>query len=223
MKLFKFAYSPYARKVQAVLDLMGVAYDAVEVSYGDRRELVAATGGYIQVPVFVDDAGQVITESRRICEELLVGEAATRLAPAPFEGPIWAYSDFCDGPLEDVLFRIATPLLVAQKATAEERALFVYVKERKFGSGCVERWTAEREVLMSQGRKLLAPTARTLAGQAFLFGAAPTLADAALYGNFAMLSAADRSLPDEFGTIFPTFMARFEERCRSTSAQRKAP
>ncbi len=118
VKLFKFSYSPYARKVQAILDLAGLGYDAVEVPYGDRRELVSVTGGYLQVPVLVDDAAKVWTDSRTICEQLLRGETAALLTPAPLEGPIWAYADFCDGPLEDILFRIATPLLVAKKIDA---------------------------------------------------------------------------------------------------------
>jgi len=220
MKLFKFDYSPYARKVQAVLDLMGAPYEAVEVPYGARRELVALTGGYLQVPVLVDEAGRVITESRRICEYLLEGDAARRLTPSPFEGPIWAYADFCDSPLEDVLFRVATPPLVAQKTTPEERALFVYIKERKFGSGCVERWATDREGLLAQGRKLLEPTARTLTVQPFLFGSEPTLADAALYGNFAMLAAADGNLIGQLGGVFPAFMGRLEAKCETRSARR---
>lgn len=217
MKLFKFAYSPYARKVQAVLDLLGAPYLAIEVPYGDRRELVAVTGGYLQVPVLVDDAGVAITESRRICEHLLTGEAASRLTPSPLEGPIWAYSDFCDGPLEDVLFRIATPDLVALKTTPEERALFVYIKERKFGGGCVERWRADRQVLLGQGRKLLEPTVRTLDAQPFLFGTMPTLADASLYGNLMMLAAADPDLPRLLGAPLPAFITSLEQHCRASS------
>jgi glutathione S-transferase len=47
MKLYRFRYSPYARKVQAVLDLMGAKYDTIEVPYSDRDELARLTGGYI--------------------------------------------------------------------------------------------------------------------------------------------------------------------------------
>lgn len=220
MKLFKFAYSPYARKVQAVLDLAGVSYEAIEVPYGDRSQLVAVTGGYLQVPVLVDAAGKVVIESRRICEQLLTGPAAMLLTPSPFEGPIWAYADFCDGPLEDVLFRIATPDLVRLKETAEERAMFVYIKERKFGAGCVERWLAERDSLLAQARKLLHPTLRTLEQQPFLFGQNPTLADAALYGNLAMLAAADPRLLDALGGGLAPFARRVDERCAATSAAR---
>ena len=41
------------------------------------------TGGYIYVPVLVDDAGKVFTESRDICEHLLAGAAGARLVPSP--------------------------------------------------------------------------------------------------------------------------------------------
>jgi glutathione S-transferase len=123
MKLYRFRYSPYARKVQVLLDLLGARYDLVEVPYSDRNEIARVTGGYIYVPVLVDDAGRVVTESRDICEHLLSGEAGARLVPAPLEGPIWAYADFVDGPLEDVLFRIASPAIRDAWPTAGDRAL----------------------------------------------------------------------------------------------------
>src|SRR5215831_18277783 len=107
MKLYRLRYSPYARKVQMLLDLVPLEYELVEVNYGDRNELARLTGGYIYVPVLVDDAGKVLVESRVICDALLSRPEAKRLVPSPFEGPIWAYHDFVDGPLEDILFRIA--------------------------------------------------------------------------------------------------------------------
>lgn len=217
MKLFKFSYSPYARKVQAVLDLAGVPYEAVEVPYGDRRELVAVTRGYLQVPVVVDDTNNVWTESRDICERVIRDEIATLLTPPPFEGPIWAFADFCDGPLEDVLFRIATPLLVAKKNSPEEQALFVYIKERKFGAGCVARWQLEREDLVTRAQRLLAPIRTTLCQTPFLFGKSPTLADAALYGNLVMLEAADSKLPAQLGSEFPDYIQRIAAQCSASS------
>src|SRR6478736_4468170 len=55
MKLYRFRYSPYARKVQMLLDLIGARYELVEVPYGDRNEIARVTGGYIYVPVLVGD------------------------------------------------------------------------------------------------------------------------------------------------------------------------
>ena len=47
MKLYRFEYSCFARKVQMVLDLLGLRYDLVEVPFGDRTELVELTKGYV--------------------------------------------------------------------------------------------------------------------------------------------------------------------------------
>jgi glutathione S-transferase len=208
MKLYRFPYSPYVLKVQLLLDLMGQKYEAIDVPYGDRTELATLTGGYIYVPV-LEDGGQVVFDSRRICQRL-VGEGGA-FVPAPLEGPIWAYHDWCDGPLEDVLFRIGSPGIRDSWKTAGERALYVLIKERKFGVGCVEAWERGVEELVAKGNELLAPSARTLAAQPFLFGAQPTLADCALYGLFAFLRVASPANVGRFPAVFQPWMRRLEE------------
>lgn len=204
MKLYRFRYSPYARKVQVLLDLLGVEYELIEQSYVDRSELAELTGGYVQVPVLLADDGRVIVESRLICEHLLSGSAGAKLVPAPLEGPIWAYADFVDGPLEDVLFRLASPDIRDAWPTAAERGLYTYVKERKFGAGCVDAWRRDRAQLIQRAQSLLAPTLKTLIQRPFLFGDAPTLADCALYGNCAMLEEAG---PELLARIAPELVA----------------
>jgi glutathione S-transferase len=210
MKLYRLVYSPYARKVQLLLDLLGRRYTAVDVPYSDRTELATVTGGYIYVPVLVDDDGTVICDSRRICEHLLTGDAAARFVPPPLEGPIWAYHDWCDGPLEDALFRIASPAIRDRWKSPGDRALYVLIKERKFGTGCVDAWEKERDALVERANRLLEPTVRTLSAQPFLFGATPTLADVALHGQFAMLSAGDPALLARFPTLRP-WLGRMDE------------
>jgi glutathione S-transferase len=208
MKLYRFDYSPYARKVQILLELMGAKHEVIDVKYGERTELATLTGGYIYVPVLVDADGAVTVESRQICEKLLVGAAKQALVPSPFDGPIWAYADFADGPLEDVLFRIASPSLHHRFRDPGEQALFTLIKERKFGAGCVEQWLRDREVLIERGRHLLAPSLATLECTPFLFGERPTLADAALYGLLAMLECADPAL---IARVAPE-LVRYKER-----------
>ena len=195
MKLYRFRYSPFARKVQTVLDLLGVRYDLVDVQYTERDELATLTGGYVYVPVLVDDDGSVVIESRDICERLLAGPGAQWLAPSPLEGPVWAYADFVDNVVEDVAFRIASPDVREQWPTPSARALYTMNKERKFGAGCVELWRREREGLIAKLRRQLAPSFTTLQQQRFLFGERPTLADAALHGQSLMLEAAHPELP----------------------------
>jgi glutathione S-transferase len=210
MKLYRFEYSCYARKAQMVLDLLGLRYDIVEVPFGDRTELVKLTGGYIQVPVLVDNAGKVTVDSRVICEEMVRGECGERLVPPPWEGPIWAYADWLDGPFEDVAFRIATPGIRRHFARPADAALFVFIKERKFGRGCVDEWARNAAALVTRARAMLAPTLRTLSQRPFIFGDSPTLADAALYGQCAMLRCADATLPAALAPVLSEWMGRVE-------------
>lgn len=211
MKLFRFRYSPSARKAQMLLDLLGAKYELVEVSYSDRRELATLTGGYIYVPVLLDDDGSVVVESRAICERLLSRDATRRLAPPPWAGPIWAYADFCDGPLEDILFRIASPGVQAAWPDAGERALYRLIKERKFGAGCIESWQRQQPELLARAQTLLSPTLETLEARPFLFGDTPTLADAALYGNLAMLHEASPELVSKLAPTLEAYRARVEQ------------
>jgi glutathione S-transferase len=203
MKLFRFRHSPFARKVQTLLELLGVPHDVVDVAYGERNELAKLTGGYVYVPVLLDDDGSVTVESRDICERLLARSGAGWLVPSPLEGPIWAYADFVDNVLEDVAFRIASPDTREQWPSASDRALYTMNKERKFGAGCIDQWLRDRDKLIARARRLLAPSLSTLEKQPFLFGATPTLADAALHGQSLMLESAH---PEHLRRISPVLV-----------------
>jgi len=215
MKLYRFRYSPYARKVQIVLELAGVPHEVVEVRYGEREELAQLTGGYIHVPVLVLPDGEAITESRRICERLVARPEARHLVPAPLRAALWAFHDFVDGPVEDVLFRLASPAVRDRWPTAWERALYTLIKERKFGAGCVDAWAAARGDLLARARAILEPARQTLAEQPFVFGDTITLADASLYGQWAMLEAESPELLDQISPVFVAHARRVEQARRS--------
>jgi glutathione S-transferase len=211
MKLYRFRYSPYARKVQMVLELAGLPHQVIEVRYGEREELAQLTGGYIHVPVLALDDGKVITESRRICEHLLARPEARHLVPPQLHAAIWGFHDFIDGPVEDVLFRLASPAVRARWSTAWERALYTLIKERKFGAGCVDAWDAARPELIERARRVLEPARQVLAAQPFVLGEAVTLADASLYGQWAMLEAESPELLDQISPVFVAHARRVEQ------------
>lgn len=194
-----------------LLELLHHPYELVEVAYADRNELAELTSGYVYVPVLVTDAGQVVVESRVICQRLLEASPGHTLVPSPLEGPIWAYHDFVDGPLEDVMFRIGSPATRAAWPTPGERALYVMNKERKFGAGCIDAWLRDQPALIAKARTLLAPSLSTLTKQPFLFGDAPTLADAALYGVCIMLQEADPKLLPQISPELVAFTQRLEQ------------
>ena len=222
MILYRFVYSPYARKVQMLLDLLGAKYELVDVPYSDRTSLARLTGGYISVPVLVGTSGEVIVDSRVICESLLREPEASRrlVGGAEMMGPVWAYADFADNILEDVLFRIAAPSIRDSWQSEGDRALYVLIKERRYGAGCVEAWEKDRNALVTKGQHLLAPTIQTLARRPFLFGDQPTLADAALYGECAMLEEGHPDLLSRLSEVLPLYLRRVEAAAQ-TALQRR--
>jgi glutathione S-transferase len=209
IRLHRFDYSPYVRKVQMVLDLMGAEHQAIDVPYGHRTELAELTGGYIQVPVLASD-GEVITDSRNICRWLVSRPERKWLVPADRAGAVWAYADWCDGPFEDLMFRIATPWLARRFPRVADRATFTFIKERKYGTGCVAQWEREHETLVKKAAEAIEPTLQTLKRQAFVFGSEPTLADAALYGQFMMLNVANAEFPGKVAKAIVPWMQSLE-------------
>lgn len=214
MKLFRFPYSCYALKVQCLLDLAGEHVEVEDVPYGDRSALVEVTGGSIHVPVLVSDLGTVHLDSRAISEFIVARKP--HLVPSPLEGPVWAYADWCDQVLEDPCFKLAAPGVHRSFPRPADRALYALIKERKYGAGCIESWSQASGALLERSRAALVPTERTLRSCAFLFGAEPTLADAALWGQLAMLRFG--SVPAAaLGESLPGWVARLE----AATAQRR--
>jgi hypothetical protein len=112
----------------------------------------------------------------------------------------WGYADFFDNVVEDILFRAGSPYTRDAWPTPSDRAHYAMNKERKFGSGCIDQWERDRASLLARARHLLSPTLSTLRRQPFLFGAGPTLADAAMHGPMLRLEAAQARLPARYGT-----------------------
>jgi glutathione S-transferase len=217
LRLYQFAYSPYAAKVRLVLDLKGLAYDLIEVPYMDRTEIVRLTNQVV-LPVLADDASGstvAIHDSPRITaylDEHYPPNLRPSAAAVVFEQ--WADSTF-----EDVAFRIASPRVEPRMTElnggrTDAAAMYRYIKERKFGAGCIDQWARDTPALTARLRDLAAPLAHTLASQPFLLGADPTLADAAVWGNLAML---EWTSPGWVGRELPalaSWYARLAERTR---------
>ncbi len=187
MRLFQFAYSPYAAKVRIALKLKGLAYEVVEVPYAQRKELVAVSGG-VGIPVLVDGA-QVISDSPRILAHLETkGGPALRADPLSIVFEQWA-----DEPFEETAFRLACPGLEDRMGAdqgEEARLMFRLIKERKYGAGCIGQWRAEQAKWLAATKDALAPVVATLATRPFILGATPSVADCALAGQLVMLEAA---------------------------------
>ena len=107
--------------------------------------------------------------------------------------------------------RSTTSPLLAPSSVASA----VLIKERKFGAGCIDAWQRDQGALIDAAERLLKPTLQTLAKRAFLFGDAPTLADAALYGLCAMIEEGNPRLLPRVSEQLVAFSRRVESRMRS--------
>lgn len=206
MRLHQFPYSPFAAKVRKCLELKGLAFEIVNVPYADRRALVAVTGGTVQIPV-IEDGARVLDESARITAYL-----DERHPPSLREDPLAVVIEgWADNVLEDAAFRLAAPAIHDRMAEAEGRpdapALYRLIKERKFGSGCLEAWRAAERALADRVVSMLLPLGQAVGHRPFLLGTRASLADAAVYGQLFMLEVA---LPGFLKREAPALSAWFD-------------
>lgn len=194
MRLLQFPYSPFAAKVRTVLKLKNLRCEVVNVPYLQRAELVELTGE-ISVPVLVDGP-HVITESARI-----VAHLESKGGPPVLAEPLGVVLEqWADEFFQEVAFKLACPGLEARMGVdqgAEAKALFRLIKERRYGRGIIAQWKADEAKWLEQTLSLLAPVVETLKTRPFLFGAQPTVADAAVASQLTMVEFA-----------FPGFVAQ---------------
>jgi len=181
--LHQFATSPFCAKVRKILDYKGIDYEAVEVDYIERKELVMASG-QMMVPALTLDNGETLVDSDRIAMALEEHYPEPTLFPHAWRGVHLALARYFDTELEVVLFRAAIPyeLTHYRRQGADHEALWRLIRERKYGAGFVEQMVREHPASLSRAHGLLAPLEESLGDRAFVLDRIG-YADFALYGQ----------------------------------------
>lgn len=192
LTVYQLAHSPYCIPVTRALEALGVPHAARNVSNGDRTEILNLTNGaYYQVPV-LEHGGKIIFESSPdsldIARYIDAAFAAGRLFPDDQEGMQRIVIANIENEIESVTFRLVDPFYVAGISDPAERGMIRRHKERKFGPGCLESWSAQRDGLRRTAEALLEPYSLTLEHRPYLFGERPVYADFALYGVLGNLT-----------------------------------
>ena len=190
--LYQFPHSPYCLPISRALEALGVGFDVVNVSNGNRAELIRLTGGaYYQVPVLkagdrlvFDSGGDGLDVPRFIDREFGGG----RLFPESLEGLQQILVPHIENTVEIPVFKLTDIHYIPSIPDPVERGMVIRHKERRFGRGCVDQWRAGQESLLAEAVALLKPFELIVAGQPFLLGATPAYTDFALYGILANLT-----------------------------------
>ncbi|MBV8356659.1 MAG: glutathione S-transferase family protein [Deltaproteobacteria bacterium] len=215
IRLYQFATSPFCAKVRKILDYKGIDYEAVEVDYVERKELVMASG-QMMVPAMTLDNGETVVDSDRIAMALEEHYPEPTLFPHAWLGVHLALARYFDTELEDALFRAAVPYELAhyRRQGTDHEALWRLIRERKYGAGFVEQMVREHSANLSRAHGLLAPLEDSLGDRAFILGRIG-YADFALYGQLTYFAISGAlTIPANL----PNLRAFFERMNRISSA-----
>jgi glutathione S-transferase len=215
MRLYQFAISPYCAKVRKILDFKGIDYEAVDVDYVERKELVMVSG-QLMVPAVTFDNGETLADSERITMAVEEQYPEPTLFPHAWQGVHLALARYFDAGLEDALFRAAIPAELAhyRRHGSDHEALWRLIRERKYGAGFVEQMVREHSANLSHAHKLLVPLEESLADRAFILGRIG-YADFALYGQLTYFAVSGSlTIPPDL----PNLRAFFERMNRISSA-----
>lgn len=174
-------FSPYCWRVKLALAAKGLPVETIPWRFSERD--VLAAHGAEKVPVLLD-GDRVVTESLAIAEYL---EAAYPDRPSLFGGPGGlALARFVNAWADAVVNAGLAKLVVAdivQVLHADDVAYFRQSREKRFGMP-LEAVQADRDRQVESFRRDLHPLRMILRGQDFLGGAAPSQADAIVFGGF---------------------------------------
>jgi glutathione S-transferase len=194
-RLFQFATSPFCAKVRKILDYKGIEYEIVEVDYLERKELLAASG-QIMVPALTLESGETIVDSDRIAMRLEELYPEPTIFPPGQRGIHIALARYIDSAVEDAIFRVAVVDEAAHfRAQGVDReAMWRLIRDRRYGSGFVDRMRDQLEANWKLVGDILAPFEEQLAAGvgAFLMSRIG-LADFSLYGQLHLLALTGES------------------------------
>jgi glutathione S-transferase len=205
-RLFQFHPSPLCAKIRKILEFKGIEYEAVEVDFLDRAELLAVSG-QIMVPTLQLSEGEVAVDSRWIVTRLEALFPQPAVLPALSRGLHLALARYFEGELSAVLLRVAMPDLIEfyRRQGEQQLAFFRLIHDGRYGAGFCERMVDEREANLQPALELLAPLEEALAEKAFLLGRLG-LADFALYGQLWRLAfTGELKIPVEMANLIEFF------------------
>ena len=216
IELIQFPWSPFCLVQRRILEFSGVRFQLSNLPLtGDRSRIWRLTKErYYAVPV-IKDGRQVVfevAEDSQAVAKYLNQKLGLGLFPADLEGEQFILWRYIENEVEGLTFKLNDSYAREFVAKADFLS-YVRHKERKFGRGCLEHWTAQREEMLRQLERTLVPFEEMLSHRPFLLGDRPRFVDFDLWGMLAnFLYSGHYALPKahaRMGKWFPR-MTKFE-------------
>lgn len=195
-----FAHSPFCIAIETALGSLEVPFERREVSVADRSSVLRLTGGACyEVPVLVHGE-RVVFESGGDSQDIARYIDRVFALGRLFPDRLWGVHDlvirYLENEVEGVTFRAYDPFFIDAVEDVAERGMIVRHKERKFGRGCVDLWSQDRESILQKSAELLRPLEGMVSVNPFLLGDEPVFADFLLGGILGnLLSGGYNELP----------------------------
>jgi glutathione S-transferase len=181
--LHHYPQSPFAEKGRLMLGFKRLAYGSVMIPrVMPKPDLVALTGGYRKTPVLQDGA-DIYCDTASIARHLERVQPEPPLFPPGLEAVAAVLAHFADHELflHSVALNFQPEVMAARFAGAPEEHVKAFAADRGalFSGGTMRRM--DPGIALAQWQTLLARLDAQLAGQPYLLGAAPSIADLAHY------------------------------------------
>lgn len=174
-------FSPYCWRVKMALAHKGLEVQTVPWRFTEKDRIAFSSQGL--VPVLVDGE-RVVTDSWVICQYL---DSTYPDTPPLAEGAqAWAHAFFVKQWTERSLQVALAPILyldIVAHLRPKDAEYFRTSREARIGT-TLEAFTADRPGHLQRLGRVLEPLRATLATQAFVGGATPTVADYVVFGAF---------------------------------------
>lgn len=184
IELIQFPWSPFCLAQRRILEFSGAKFKVVNIPNGDRSLVWKLTRErYYQVPVIKDGKTVVFEtdENSQVIAKYLSEKFALGLFPREWIGVQQVLWRYIESEIEDRCFRL-NDIYWREMVPKSDHLRFIRHKERKFGRGCLDAWAEQRESLLQQLEKALAPCEQMLNEKRYLLGNRPLFVDFDLYG-----------------------------------------
>lgn len=192
VRLHQLPHSPFCLPISQALTALGIPFEAVNVSNGNRAAIISLTEGKgYEVPVLEHRGGiicETSAESQEVARYVDRTFAGGRLFPKRWEGWQSLLIPYLESEVEGVTFRLTDIHYVPSLSDTVERVMVVRHKERRFGRGCLEEWRRNQESLFTTATDRLRPLDRLLEHTPFLVGDQPVYSDFLLHGILSNLT-----------------------------------